>query len=103
MMIQLPGSAVPVQVKGILANSAIPITLSTVAGNPAPSAVVPAPESHSGRLLIFLWIFLHVCREGYPRKNEAKLFFLLGGNSRCCSLGFQGKSVLSLFIRLEGP
>ncbi|XP_040529781.1 MAX gene-associated protein isoform X8 [Gallus gallus] len=47
VMIQLPGSAVPVQVKGILANSAIPITLSTVAGNPAPSAVVPAPESHS--------------------------------------------------------
>ncbi|XP_042722111.1 MAX gene-associated protein isoform X8 [Lagopus leucura] len=47
VMIQLPGSAVPVQVKGILTNSAIPITLSTVAGNPVPSAVVPAPESHS--------------------------------------------------------
>lgn len=57
MMIQLPGSAVPVQVKGILANSAIPITLSTVAGNPAPSAVVPAPESHSGRLFIFYGSF----------------------------------------------
>ncbi|XP_031449393.1 MAX gene-associated protein isoform X4 [Phasianus colchicus] len=47
VMIQLPGSAVPVQVKGILTNSAIPITLSTVAGNPVPSAVVPAPVSHS--------------------------------------------------------
>ncbi|OXB70478.1 UNVERIFIED_CONTAM: hypothetical protein H355_012076, partial [Colinus virginianus] len=45
--IQLPGSTVPVQVKGILTNSAIPITLSTVAGNPVPPAVVPASESHS--------------------------------------------------------
>ncbi|XP_009868613.1 PREDICTED: MAX gene-associated protein [Apaloderma vittatum] len=42
VMIQLPGSPVPVQVKGILANSTIPITLSTVAGNPVPTAVVPA-------------------------------------------------------------
>ncbi|XP_021257643.1 MAX gene-associated protein isoform X3 [Numida meleagris] len=47
VMIQLPGSTVPVQVKGILTNSAIPVTLSTVSGNPVPSAVVPAPESHS--------------------------------------------------------
>ncbi|XP_065610890.1 MAX gene-associated protein isoform X3 [Cyrtonyx montezumae] len=45
--IQLPGSTAPVQVKGILTNSAIPITLSTVAGNPVPPAVVPASESHS--------------------------------------------------------
>lgn len=49
MMIQLPGSTVPVQVKGILANSTIPITLSTAAGNPAPSTVVSATEPHSGR------------------------------------------------------
>ncbi|KAM4665366.1 MAX gene-associated protein isoform 6-T7 [Amazona ochrocephala] len=47
VMIQLPGSAVPVQVKGILTNSTIPITLSTVAGNPVPSAVVSATEPHS--------------------------------------------------------
>ncbi|XP_062491704.1 MAX gene-associated protein isoform X2 [Pezoporus occidentalis] len=47
VMIQLPGSTVPVQVKGILTNSTIPITLSTVAGNPVPSAVVSATEPHS--------------------------------------------------------
>ncbi|OPJ82959.1 MAX gene-associated protein isoform X4 [Patagioenas fasciata] len=47
VMIQLPGSTVPVQVKGILANSTIPITLSTAAGNPAPSTVVSAMEPHS--------------------------------------------------------
>ncbi|KAK2533183.1 Mga [Columba livia] len=47
VMIQLPGSTVPVQVKGILANSTIPITLSTAAGNPAPSTVVSATEPHS--------------------------------------------------------
>ncbi|XP_057259945.1 MAX gene-associated protein isoform X6 [Pezoporus wallicus] len=47
VMIQLPGSTVPVQVKGILTNSTIPITLSTVAGNPVPSAVISATEPHS--------------------------------------------------------
>uniref|UniRef100_A0A8C3XB23 MAX gene-associated protein n=1 Tax=Cyanoderma ruficeps TaxID=181631 RepID=A0A8C3XB23_9PASS len=47
VMIQLPGSTVPVQVKGILTNSTIPITLSTVAGNPVPSTVVSATASHS--------------------------------------------------------
>ncbi|XP_065491281.1 MAX gene-associated protein isoform X4 [Caloenas nicobarica] len=47
VMIQLPGSTVPVQVKGILANSTIPITLSAAAGNPAPSTVVSATEPHS--------------------------------------------------------
>ncbi|XP_072786092.1 MAX gene-associated protein isoform X2 [Taeniopygia guttata] len=47
VMIQLPGSTVPVQVKGILTNSTIPITLSTVAGNPAPSTAVPATPPHS--------------------------------------------------------
>ncbi|XP_056200968.1 MAX gene-associated protein isoform X2 [Falco biarmicus] len=47
VMIQLPGSTVPVQVKGILTNSTIPITLSTVAGNPVPSTVVSATEPHS--------------------------------------------------------
>ncbi|XP_064280666.1 MAX gene-associated protein isoform X6 [Passer domesticus] len=47
VMIQLPGSTVPVQVKGILTNSTIPITLSTVAGNPAPSTVVSATPPHS--------------------------------------------------------
>ncbi|XP_009950601.1 PREDICTED: MAX gene-associated protein [Leptosomus discolor] len=49
VMIQLPGSTVPVQVKGILTNSTIPITLSTVAGNPVPSTVPPArgPESEN--------------------------------------------------------
>ncbi|KAM6075072.1 MAX gene-associated protein isoform 5-T6 [Chlamydotis macqueenii] len=47
VMIQLPGSTVPVQVKGILTNSTIPITLSTVAGNPAASTVVSATEPRS--------------------------------------------------------
>ncbi|XP_071894857.1 MAX gene-associated protein isoform X6 [Anas platyrhynchos] len=47
VMIQLPGSTVPVQVKGILTNSTIPITLSAVAGNPVPSTVVSATEHHS--------------------------------------------------------
>ncbi|XP_010008324.1 PREDICTED: MAX gene-associated protein [Nestor notabilis] len=47
VMIQLPGSTLPVQVKGILTNSTIPITLSTVAGNPVPSTVVSATEPHS--------------------------------------------------------
>ncbi|KAM6068146.1 MAX gene-associated protein isoform 6-T7 [Theristicus caerulescens] len=47
VMIQLPGSTVPVQVKGILTNSTIPITLSTVTGNPVPSTVVSATEPHS--------------------------------------------------------
>ncbi|XP_068253597.1 MAX gene-associated protein isoform X6 [Nyctibius grandis] len=47
VMIQLPGSTVPVQVKGILTNSTIPITLSTVAANPVPSTVVSATEPHS--------------------------------------------------------
>ncbi|XP_014805782.1 PREDICTED: MAX gene-associated protein [Calidris pugnax] len=47
VMIQLPGSTVPVQVKGILTNSTIPITLSTVAGNPVPSTVVSATEPRS--------------------------------------------------------
>ncbi|XP_069714089.1 MAX gene-associated protein isoform X2 [Phaenicophaeus curvirostris] len=47
VVIQLPGSTVPVQVKGILTNSTIPLTLSTVAGNPVPSTVVSAAEPHS--------------------------------------------------------
>ncbi|XP_058688610.1 MAX gene-associated protein isoform X3 [Poecile atricapillus] len=47
VMIQLPGSTVPVQVKGILTNSTIPITLSTVAENPVPSTVVSATAPHS--------------------------------------------------------
>ncbi|KAL9851079.1 MAX gene-associated protein isoform 7-T11 [Geothlypis trichas] len=47
VMIQLPGSTVPVQVKGILANSTIPITLSTVAEDPAASTVVSATAPHS--------------------------------------------------------
>ncbi|XP_042635290.1 MAX gene-associated protein isoform X2 [Catharus ustulatus] len=47
VMIQLPGSTVPVQVKGILTNSTIPITLSTVAGNPVPSTAVSATAPHS--------------------------------------------------------
>lgn len=55
MMIQLPGSTVPVQVKGILANSTIPITLSTVAGNPVPSTATPAMGPHSGRLFGFFY------------------------------------------------
>lgn len=53
MMIQLPGSSVPVQVKGILTNSTIPITLSTVAGNPVPSTVASATAPHSGKLFVF--------------------------------------------------
>lgn len=48
-MIQLPGSAVPVQVKGILPNSTIPITLSAVASTPASPAVETAPEIASGK------------------------------------------------------
>ncbi|XP_042646604.1 MAX gene-associated protein isoform X7 [Tyto alba] len=47
VMIQLPGSTVPVQVKGILTNSTIPITLSAVAGNLLPSTVVSATEPRS--------------------------------------------------------
>ncbi|XP_073204793.1 MAX gene-associated protein isoform X5 [Lepidochelys kempii] len=47
VMIQLPGSTVPVQVKGILTNSAIPITLSTIASNPVPPAVGTAAEPAS--------------------------------------------------------
>ncbi|XP_010181861.1 PREDICTED: MAX gene-associated protein [Mesitornis unicolor] len=47
VMIQLPGSTVPVQVKGILTNSSIPITLSTVAGNPVPSTVGSAAQLRS--------------------------------------------------------
>nr|XP_056706886.1 MAX gene-associated protein-like [Euleptes europaea] len=44
VMIQLPGSAVPVQVKGILPNSAVPVTLSAVASSPASPVVETAPE-----------------------------------------------------------
>ncbi|XP_010152629.1 PREDICTED: MAX gene-associated protein [Eurypyga helias] len=47
VMIQLPGSTVPVQVKGVLGNSTIPVTLPTAAGNPVPSTVVSAPAPHS--------------------------------------------------------
>uniref|UniRef100_A0A803WGQ1 MAX gene-associated protein n=1 Tax=Ficedula albicollis TaxID=59894 RepID=A0A803WGQ1_FICAL len=47
VMIQLPGSTVPVQVKGILTNSTVPITLSAVAGNPVPSTAVSATAPHS--------------------------------------------------------
>lgn len=49
MMIQLPGSPVPVQVKGIFTNSTIPIALSAVAGNAVPPAVVTAVEPSSGK------------------------------------------------------
>uniref|UniRef100_A0A8C0ERG7 MAX gene-associated protein n=1 Tax=Bubo bubo TaxID=30461 RepID=A0A8C0ERG7_BUBBB len=55
VMIQLPGSTVPVQVKGILTNSTIPITLSAVAGNLLPSTVVsatePRPESEDSFMM----------------------------------------------------
>ncbi|XP_075783292.1 MAX gene-associated protein-like isoform X6 [Pelodiscus sinensis] len=44
VMIQLPCSTVPVQVKGILANSAIPIALPTIASNPGPPPVGSAAE-----------------------------------------------------------
>ncbi|KYO28393.1 MAX gene-associated protein isoform C [Alligator mississippiensis] len=47
VMIQLPGSPVPVQVKGIFTNSTIPIALSAVAGNAVPPAVVTAVEPSS--------------------------------------------------------
>ncbi|XP_051476519.1 MAX gene-associated protein isoform X5 [Apus apus] len=47
VMIRLPGSTVPVQVKGILTNSTIPITLSIVPGNPVPSTVVSTTEPSS--------------------------------------------------------
>ncbi|XP_054131055.1 MAX gene-associated protein isoform X6 [Melozone crissalis] len=47
VMIQLPGSTVPVQVKGILTNSTIPITLSAVAEDPATSTMESATEAHS--------------------------------------------------------
>ncbi|XP_009989331.1 PREDICTED: MAX gene-associated protein [Tauraco erythrolophus] len=45
VMIQLPGSTVPVQVNGILTNPTIPIILSTVAGTPVPS-VISAMQPH---------------------------------------------------------
>uniref|UniRef100_A0A8C8E890 MAX gene-associated protein n=1 Tax=Otus sunia TaxID=257818 RepID=A0A8C8E890_9STRI len=55
VMIQLPGSTVPVQVKGILTNSTIPITLSAVAGNLLPPTVVsatePRPESEDSFMM----------------------------------------------------
>ncbi|XP_044291702.1 MAX gene-associated protein-like isoform X3 [Varanus komodoensis] len=44
VMIQLPGSAVPVQVKGILPTSAIPVALSAVATSSPSSVVETAPE-----------------------------------------------------------
>ncbi|XP_060118804.1 MAX gene-associated protein-like [Heteronotia binoei] len=44
VMIQLPGSTVPVQVKGILPNSTVPITLSAVASSSASPVVETAPE-----------------------------------------------------------
>ncbi|XP_071414480.1 MAX gene-associated protein isoform X2 [Pithys albifrons albifrons] len=47
VMIQLPGSTVPVQVKGILINSTVPISLATVAGNPVPSTVASATVANS--------------------------------------------------------
>lgn len=49
-MIQLPGSTVPVQVKGILPNSTVPITLSAVASSPASPVVETAPELNLGKL-----------------------------------------------------
>lgn len=52
-MIQLPGSTVPVQVKGILTNSTVPITLSTVAGNPVPSTVISATAPQPDKLFVF--------------------------------------------------
>ncbi|KAM6445683.1 MAX gene-associated protein isoform 4-T4 [Rhynochetos jubatus] len=47
VMIQLPGSTVPVQVKGVVGNSTAPVTLPTAAGNPVPSTAVSAAEPHS--------------------------------------------------------
>ncbi|XP_009997876.1 PREDICTED: MAX gene-associated protein [Chaetura pelagica] len=47
VMIRLPGSTVPVQVKGILTNSTIPITLSIVPENSVPSTVASTTESSS--------------------------------------------------------
>ncbi|XP_062973752.1 MAX gene-associated protein-like [Elgaria multicarinata webbii] len=44
VMIQLPGSAMPVQVKGILPTSTIPITVSAVASNSPSPVVETAPE-----------------------------------------------------------
>ncbi|KAF7251664.1 MAX gene-associated protein [Varanus komodoensis] len=52
VMIQLPGSAVPVQVKGILPTSAIPVALSAVATSSPSSVVETAPELTSGKLYI---------------------------------------------------
>ncbi|XP_028579276.2 MAX gene-associated protein-like isoform X3 [Podarcis muralis] len=44
VMIQLPGSAVPVEVKGILPNSTVPITLSAVTSNSLTPVSETAPE-----------------------------------------------------------
>ncbi|XP_054827941.1 MAX gene-associated protein-like isoform X2 [Eublepharis macularius] len=44
VMIQLPGSTVPVQVKGILPNSTVPITLSALASSAASPVVETSPE-----------------------------------------------------------
>ncbi|XP_033001580.1 MAX gene-associated protein-like [Lacerta agilis] len=44
VMIQLPGSAVPVEVKGILPNSTVPITLSAVTSNSPTPVAETAPE-----------------------------------------------------------
>ncbi|XP_048340305.1 MAX gene-associated protein isoform X3 [Sphaerodactylus townsendi] len=44
VVIQLPGSTVPVQVKGILPDSTVPITLSAVASNPSSPVVETTSE-----------------------------------------------------------
>ncbi|XP_042322692.1 MAX gene-associated protein-like [Sceloporus undulatus] len=52
VMIQLPSSAVPVEVKNILPTSTLPITLSSVASNTATPVVQKAPELTSGTFCI---------------------------------------------------
>lgn len=100
MMIQLPGSTVPVQVKGILANSTIPITLSTVAEDPAASTVVSATAPHSGKLFIFHGsLCLHV---GNIILAKLKVNFSVGSNRRCYC--YSKKITIKCFEQFrEGP
>ncbi|XP_074680266.1 MAX gene-associated protein isoform X5 [Strix aluco] len=79
VMIQLPGSTVPVQVKGILTNSTIPITLSAVAGNLLPSTVVsatePRPESEDSFMMPKIVNVTSLAAEGSvslnPNRNKS--------------------------------
>ncbi|KAM6131434.1 MAX gene-associated protein isoform 2-T3 [Pterocles gutturalis] len=78
VMIQLPGSTVPVQVQGILTNSTIPITLSTVAGNPGPSTVIsalqPCSESEDSFMMPKIVNVTSLATEGSmdsnPKRNK---------------------------------